>query len=72
MLIGAHVILYSRDAESDREFFRDVLKFPAVDAGRGWLLLKLPVAEAALHPSENRIGTSCISCATICKTNSSC
>jgi hypothetical protein len=53
MLIGAHVILYSRDAESDREFFRDVRKFPAVDAGRGWLLLKLSVAEAALHPSEN-------------------
>jgi hypothetical protein len=53
MLIGAHVILHSRDAESDREFFRDVLKFPAVDAGRGWLLLKFPVAEAAFHPSEN-------------------
>ena len=53
MFIGAHVILYSRDAESDREFFRDVLKFPAVDAGRGWLLFKLPAAEAAFHPSEN-------------------
>jgi catechol 2,3-dioxygenase-like lactoylglutathione lyase family enzyme len=53
MLIGAHVILYSRDVESDREFFRDVLKFPAVGAGSGWLLLKLPVAEAAFHPSEN-------------------
>jgi hypothetical protein len=72
MLIGAHVILHSRDAESDREFFRDVLKFPAVDAGRGWLLLKFPVAKPRFIPLRIMIGTSCISCATTCKTNSSC
>lgn len=52
MITGAHVIVYSKDAESDRTFFRDVLKFPAVDAGHGWLIFALPPAEAAFHPSE--------------------
>jgi catechol 2,3-dioxygenase-like lactoylglutathione lyase family enzyme len=52
MINGAHVIIYSKDAESDRAFFRDVLKFPAVDAGHGWLIFALPPAEAAFHPAE--------------------
>jgi catechol 2,3-dioxygenase-like lactoylglutathione lyase family enzyme len=52
MINGAHVIIYSKDPESDRAFFRDVLKFPAVDAGHGWLIFALPPAEAAFHPSE--------------------
>ncbi len=52
MLTGAHVIVHSRDPESDRAFFRDVLKFPAVDAGHGWLIFALPPAEAAFHPAE--------------------
>ena len=34
MITGAHVIIYSQDAEADRKFFRDVLKFSAVDAGQ--------------------------------------
>jgi catechol 2,3-dioxygenase-like lactoylglutathione lyase family enzyme len=52
VISGAHVILYSKDAEADRAFFRDVLGFPAVDAGRGWLIFALPPAEAAFHPSD--------------------
>jgi catechol 2,3-dioxygenase-like lactoylglutathione lyase family enzyme len=51
MITGAHVILYSKDPESDRAFFRDVLRFPAVDAGQGWLIFALPPAEAAFHPA---------------------
>jgi catechol 2,3-dioxygenase-like lactoylglutathione lyase family enzyme len=53
MISGAHIILYSKDAEADRAFFRDVLGFPFVDAGRGWLLFMLPPAEAAFHPSDH-------------------
>jgi catechol 2,3-dioxygenase-like lactoylglutathione lyase family enzyme len=53
VISGAHVILYSKDAEADRAFFRDVLGFPAVDAGRGWLIFALPPAEAAFHPSDH-------------------
>jgi len=52
MINGAHIIVYSKDPESDRAFFRDVLKFPAVDTGHGWLIFALPPAEAAFHPSE--------------------
>lgn len=52
MLTGAHVIVYSKDPEADRAFFRDVLKFSSVDAGHGWLIFALPPAEAAFHPSE--------------------
>ena len=52
MINGAHFIIYSRDAEADRAFFRDVLHFPAVDAGRGWLIFALPPAELAMHPAE--------------------
>jgi catechol 2,3-dioxygenase-like lactoylglutathione lyase family enzyme len=50
MITGAHVILYSKDAEADRTFFRDVLGFPHVDAGRGWLIFALPPSEMAVHP----------------------
>jgi catechol 2,3-dioxygenase-like lactoylglutathione lyase family enzyme len=46
------VILYSSDAEADRAFLRDVLDFPHVDAGGGWLILQLPPAEVAVHPAE--------------------
>jgi predicted enzyme related to lactoylglutathione lyase len=49
---GGHVIVYSRDAEADRAFFRDVLEFPHVDAGGGWLIFKLPPSEIAVHPAE--------------------
>ncbi len=52
MISGAHVIVYSKDAEADRAFFRDVLGFKSVDAGHGWLIFALPPAEAAVHPSE--------------------
>jgi catechol 2,3-dioxygenase-like lactoylglutathione lyase family enzyme len=52
MMIGAHVIVYSKDAEADRDFLRDVLGFASVDAGHGWLIFALPPAEAAVHPAE--------------------
>jgi catechol 2,3-dioxygenase-like lactoylglutathione lyase family enzyme len=52
MITGAHVVVYSKDPEADRAFFRDVLKFSSVDAGDGWLIFALPPAEAAFHPSE--------------------
>jgi catechol 2,3-dioxygenase-like lactoylglutathione lyase family enzyme len=46
------MVLYSKDAEADRAFFRDVLRFKSVDAGHGWLIFALPPAEAAFHPSD--------------------
>ena len=52
MISGAHMIIYSTDADADRAFFRDVLKFPAIDAGQGWLIFALPPAEIAVHPAS--------------------
>jgi hypothetical protein len=52
MIFGAHMILYSKDAAADRAFLSDVLGFPSVDAGRGWLIFELPPAEVAVHPGE--------------------
>jgi hypothetical protein len=52
MINGAHVILYSRDAEADRRFIADVLGFGHVDAGHDWLIFQLPPAEVAVHPTE--------------------
>ena len=52
MFSGSHVIIYSTDAEADREFIRDVLGFPYVDAGAGWLIFRLPPAEIAVHPAD--------------------
>ena len=52
MISGAHVILYSKDANADRDFLRDVLGFGSVDAGHGWLIFALPPAEMAVHPAE--------------------
>ena len=52
MINGAHVIIYSKDADADKAFFKNVLKFPNVDVGHGWLIFKLPPAEVAVHPSD--------------------
>ena len=52
MIRGAHVILYSSDAEADRAFLQELLDLPAVDAGGGWLILQLPPGEVAVHPAE--------------------
>jgi catechol 2,3-dioxygenase-like lactoylglutathione lyase family enzyme len=52
MISAAHVVVYSKDADADRRFFRDVLGFKSVDAGHGWLIFALPPAEAAFHPSD--------------------
>src|ERR1700722_140833 len=53
MINGAHVVIYTKDAEADRAFFRDVLKLSSVDAGRGWLIFAMPPSEAAFHDSDN-------------------
>jgi catechol 2,3-dioxygenase-like lactoylglutathione lyase family enzyme len=52
MITGAHFLLYSKDADADRQFLRDVLGFRGVDAGEGWLIFALPPAEIAVHPSS--------------------
>jgi catechol 2,3-dioxygenase-like lactoylglutathione lyase family enzyme len=52
MIAGIHALLYAPDAEAARAFFRDVLEFPALDEGDGWLYFALPPAELACHPGD--------------------
>ena len=52
MISGVHLIIYSKDAESDRAFFRDFLNTQEADAGHGWPIFGLPPAELAVHPSS--------------------
>jgi catechol 2,3-dioxygenase-like lactoylglutathione lyase family enzyme len=62
MITGAHTVLYSPDADALRAFFRDVLGFPAVDAGGGWLIFGLPPAELAAHPGGQSGGELYLMC----------
>ena len=52
MITGAHAIVYTEDADALRAFLRDVLGFPSVDGGGGWLIFGLPPAELAAHPAD--------------------
>jgi|SRR5580700_4868083 catechol 2,3-dioxygenase-like lactoylglutathione lyase family enzyme len=52
MITGVHAIVFSPEAEKVREFVRDVLGLPSVDAGGGWLIFALPPAELAIHPAD--------------------
>jgi predicted enzyme related to lactoylglutathione lyase len=52
MITGAHVVIHTKDAEADRNFFQAVFGFDSVDAGHGWLIFALPPAEVAFHPGD--------------------
>jgi hypothetical protein len=53
-ITGVHWLIYSKDPEADRVFFRDVVGFRAVDAGEGWLIFALPPSEMGVHPGDGR------------------
>ena len=52
-IIGAHVLLYTPQAEQLRAQHREVFGWKHVDAGDGWLIFALPPAELGVHPSED-------------------
>ena len=51
-IIGAHVLLYTSEAEKLRATLREVFGWKHVDAGDGWLIFALPPAELGVHPAE--------------------
>jgi predicted enzyme related to lactoylglutathione lyase len=53
VITGVHAILFTRDPDSVRGFFSDVLGLSSVDAGGGWPIFALPPAELAAHPADN-------------------
>ena len=54
MITGVHALVYTKDAEGVRAFFRDKLGLRSVDAGEGWLIFALPPAELGIHPSDDK------------------
>lgn len=53
MITGFHTIVYSDDAARTRAFFAEVLGWPSVDAGDGWLIFKTPPSELGVHPTAS-------------------
>ncbi len=53
MINAVHAVIYTKEAEAVRAFFRDVLGFYSVDAGNGWLIFALPPAELGIHPTNS-------------------
>ena len=51
-ITGTHMLLYTTEPEALRATLRDVLGWPHVDAGDGWLIFALPPAEMGVHPAE--------------------
>ena len=51
MITAVHALLYADDPDAARAFFRDVLDWPAVDAGGGWLIFRSGPSEIAVHPA---------------------
>jgi len=53
MITAVHAIVYNKQAEKLRNFFREVLGFPFVDAGHDWLIFAMPPCELGIHPTRD-------------------
>lgn len=53
MINAVHTVVYTKEAEALRAFFRDVLRFPFVDAGNGRLFFALPPGEMGVHSTNS-------------------
>jgi catechol 2,3-dioxygenase-like lactoylglutathione lyase family enzyme len=56
VITGFHTIIYSHDEAAARAFFGDVLGWPSLDAGGGWLIFKTPPSELGVHPTSSDTG----------------
>jgi catechol 2,3-dioxygenase-like lactoylglutathione lyase family enzyme len=52
MITALHTLVYAHDPAAARDFFRDVLRFPATDTGGGWLIFRTGPSELGVHPSS--------------------
>jgi len=50
-ITGTHALLYTSEPEEVRAILQDLLGLGHVDAGGGWLIMKLPPAEVGVHPA---------------------
>ena len=51
-IIGMHTMFYSKAADKTRDFFKNVLGLPFIDAGQNWIIFTAPPTELAVHPIE--------------------
>lgn len=56
MITAVHTLVYADDAEAARAFFRDVLGWPHVDSGGGWLIFRTGPSELGVHPTSDDHG----------------
>lgn len=61
-VVGAHVLLYTPEADAVRAVLRDALGWEHVDAHAGWLIFALPPAELGVHPGEEPRHELCLMC----------
>lgn len=54
MITAVHTLVYADDADAARAFFRDVLEWPHVDAGGGWLIFRTGPSELGVHPTSEQ------------------
>jgi predicted enzyme related to lactoylglutathione lyase len=52
VITAVHTLVYADDAEAARAFFRDVVGWPHVDAGEGWLIFHTGPSELGVHPTS--------------------
>jgi len=62
VITAVHTLIYAEDPDAARAFFRDVLEFPGIDTGGGWMIFKSGPSELGVHPSsweyEGRSGST--------------
>lgn len=51
-IVGAHMLLYTPEADALRAVLRDVLGWRYVEDTPGWLIFALPPSEVGVHPSD--------------------
>ena len=62
-IVGAHMLLYTPEAEAVRAVLRDVFEWNVVEDHPGWLIFALPPSEVAVHPSDgSRQHQICLMC----------
>ena len=57
-IVGAHMLLYSPEADALRAVLRDALGWDFVEDSPGWLIFKLPPAESGCIRPRARGSTS--------------
>jgi catechol 2,3-dioxygenase-like lactoylglutathione lyase family enzyme len=53
MITAVHTLIYADDAGRARAFLRDVLGWPCVDSGGGWLIFRTGPGEMGVHPTSD-------------------